>query len=195
MQPLEIIKKYYVVGSRSYSILVEHSKMVAEKSLEIARRLEHWNPDMVFIEEAAMLHDIGIFMTHAPHIGCHGEKEYICHGYLGRELLEQEGLHRHALVCERHVGAGLSIGDILEHKLPIPKRDMRPVAIEEKIICFADKFFSKRPGRLSEEIPLEEVRRKMSLYGRSQVERFEELLRLFSGVRKDPQYRDGEVDK
>ena len=59
-----------------------------------------------------MLHDIGIFLTHAPQIGCHGDKPYICHGYLGRELLEKEGFPRHAIVCETHVGVGLTIADI-----------------------------------------------------------------------------------
>jgi uncharacterized protein len=118
-------------------------------------------------------------MTHAPWIGCHGEKGYICHGYLGRELIEKEGFPAHALVCERHVGAGLSKADIKEYKLPVPERDMLPVSIEEKIICYADKFFSKRLGRLHEEMPLEEVRRQISGYGRTQLERFEELTKMF----------------
>ncbi len=59
-----------------------------------------------------MLHDIGIFLTNAPHIGCYGDKPYICHGYLGREILDKEGLPGHAMVCERHVGAGLTVTDI-----------------------------------------------------------------------------------
>jgi uncharacterized protein len=181
MQPLEIIKKYYAADSVAYSILVEHSTMVAGKAIEIARGLKHLTPDLVFIEEAAMLHDIGIFMTNAPRIGCHGEKEYICHGYLGRALMEQEGLQGHALVCERHVGAGLSKLDISEHKLPLPERDMMPVSLEEKIICFADKFFSKKPGRLKEEMTLEKVRGQISHYGKAQLEKFEELLLLFQG--------------
>ena len=181
MQPLEIIKKYYRVDSVAYAILVEHSEMVAKKSLEIAHGLKHATPDLAFIEEAAMLHDIGICMTQDPRLGCHGEKDYICHGYLGRELLEREGLYRHALVCERHVGAGLSIEDIREHKLPLPERDMLPLSIEEKIICFADKFFSKRPGKLHEELQPDKVRKQMAGYGRSQLERFEEMFRLFIG--------------
>jgi len=53
-----------------------------------------------FIEEAALLHDIGIFNTNLPKIGCYGRHPYISHGYLGRELLENEGLAAHALVCE-----------------------------------------------------------------------------------------------
>ena len=34
-----------------------------------------------------MLHDIGIFRCNAPDIDCHGDAGYICHGYLGAELM------------------------------------------------------------------------------------------------------------
>lgn len=180
MDPVDLIKKYYPSGSIAYDILVEHSRLVAGKSLEIARQVGHLRPDLAFVEEAAMLHDIGIYLTHEPKLGCFGEREYICHGYLGRALLEKEGLPRHALVCERHVGVGLSVADIDMQKLPLPKRNMLPVSLEEKIICFADKFFSKRVESLRIEKTVEEVRQDIQKYGRDKLERFDEMLRLFS---------------
>ncbi|MDO8746319.1 MAG: HDIG domain-containing protein, partial [Thermodesulfovibrionales bacterium] len=143
MNLVEIIRKYYNPESEAYSFLVQHSRMVAKKAVEVAERVKHLNPDIKFIEEAAMLHDIGIFLTHAPQIGCHGDKPYICHGYLGRELLEKEGFPRHAIVCETHVGVGLTIADIEKNNFPLPRRDMMPKTLEEQIICFADNFFSK----------------------------------------------------
>ena len=91
-----------------------------------------------------MLHDIGIFLTDAPGIFCFGDKPYICHGYLGADLLREEGFPRHALVCERHTGAGISAESIIKQDLPIPHREMLPVSMEEQVICFADKFFQKR---------------------------------------------------
>src|SRR3990167_5700954 len=109
MDPLMIIQKYYPINSKSYQFLVEHSNAVTKKAIETAEKVPHLNPDLKFIEEAAMLHDIGIFLTHAPEIECFGKKPYICHVYLGRELLEKEGVSKHALVCERHVGVGISI--------------------------------------------------------------------------------------
>ena len=90
-----------------------------------------------------MLHDIGIFMTRTPELGCHGKHPYICHGILGSDLLKKEGQPELALVCERHVGVGISKADIHRHRLQLPKRDMIPVSIEEQIVCYADKFFSK----------------------------------------------------
>ncbi len=179
MDPVKIIKKYYDPDSRSYHFLIEHSRMVAKKALTIAERLRHLDPDLCFIQEAAILHDIGIFMTYEPGIGCYGDKTYICHGYLGREILEKEGFPGHSLVCERHVGVGLSRYEIEEKNLPLPKRDMLPVSIEEKIICFADKFFSKDKEFLLKEKPLARVRAGIAEFGEDKLRLFDEWLKVF----------------
>jgi len=183
LDPFEIIKKYYVPGSLAYEILVGHSRMVVKKSLEAAKNIKHLNPDILFLKEAAMLHDIGIFLTDEPRLGCFGDEEYICHGYLGRELLEKEGLPDHALVCERHVGVGLSISDIERQRLPMPKRGMLPLSLEEKIICFADKFFSKRIDALHIEKSLDEVRESIRKYGEDKLRIFDEMYDLFGKTR------------
>ncbi len=179
MDPFAVINKYYVSGSRAYHFLTEHGRMVAGKAEQIARRVGYLNPDVKFIREAALLHDIGILFTTQSGIGCFGDKPYVCHGYLGRELLESEGLPVHALVCERHVGAGITRKEIEENGLPVPHRDMIPVSIEEQIICYADKFFSKDTESLHQAKPLERVRRVISLYGEEQLHRFNEWVRLF----------------
>jgi len=180
MNPEDILKKYYNPESRAFYIIMQHSSVVTEKALEIARGLKHLHPDSSFIHEAAMLHDIGMFLTRAPQIGCHGNCPYICHGYLGREILEKEGLLGHALVCERHVGVGITVRDIEEKSLPIPKRDMVPITIEEQIICFADKFFSKVSGSLIQERPLNSIRETIAEYGAEKLERFDEWVRMFN---------------
>lgn len=179
MDPLDVIEKYYDPESKAYHFLVHHSRLVAKKAFEIAERARDLNPDVKFIEEAAMLHDIGIFYTNAPKIGCYGYKDYICHGYLGRELLEKEGLPRHALVCERHVGVGITAEEITSNNLPLPKRDMLPLTIEEKIICLADKFYSKSEHDLMHEKPLEMVRRIVNSYGEGKLSIFDEWLDIF----------------
>ena len=179
MNLVKIIEKYYNPESTAYHFLIQHSRMVTEKALRIAERVEHLKPDLHFIEEASMLHDIGIFLTNEPKIGCHGDKKYICHGYLGREILEKEGLPKHALVCERHVGVGLTVKDIEEKHLPVPKRDMIPVSIEEQIICFADKFFSKDSDFLLKEKPLERVRNSIAKFGEEKLRKFDDWLKVF----------------
>jgi len=179
MDPLKIIQKYYQTDSKSYKFLVKHSASVARKAVEIGKNVSHLNPDLKFIEEAAMLHDIGIFLIDDSKIGCFGKRPYICHGYLGREILEKEGLPKHALVCERHVGVGISVEDIEKQKLPIPKRDMTPISIEEKIVCFADKFFSKNEEFLSKEKNPDMIRIEASKFGDDKVKIFNRWVEKF----------------
>jgi uncharacterized protein len=179
MNPLDIIRKYYDAESTAYYFLIHHSRLVTVKALEIAGKVKELNPDLSFIQEASMLHDIGIFLTSAPKIGCYGYREYICHGYLGRELVEKEGFPRHALVCERHVGVGVTAEEVRNSHLPLPERDMVPLSLEEKIICLADKFFSKSEHDLLHEKPLEKVRGMVADYGEDKLKLFDEWVKLF----------------
>lgn len=179
MEVLEIIRKYYKPGSIAHNVLLAHSEKVAEKALAIAERVRSLGPDLLFIREASLLHDIAIFLTNAPHIGCYGDKPYIAHGYLGRELLEKEGFRKQALVAERHVGVGITIEDISRHGLPLPLKDMTPQTLEEKIISFADKFYSKVKGKELKEKSLEEVRTSIRRYGEEKLLIFDEWVRFF----------------
>ncbi|MDR2121395.1 MAG: HDIG domain-containing protein [Tannerella sp.] len=177
MNPLTLINKYFIAGSAAHTILVRHSRDVADKALSIARAHPEMRLDLVFIEEAAMLHDIGIFLCNDPEIDCHGRFPYICHGYLGAELMRREGFPRHALVCERHTGTGLSPEMIDGRLLPVPFRDMRPQSAEEQLICFADKFFSK--SKPDEERSVDKARQNISKYGSRDVRRFDEWCKRF----------------
>lgn len=177
MYPLDLIEKYYPKDNEQKTILVVHSTSVAQKALQIAGNHPELKLDTTFLHEAAMLHDIGIFLTNAPIIQCFGEKPYICHGYLGADLVREEGFVQHALVCERHTGAGLSLADILKQELPVPHREMLPVSLEEQVICFADKFFSKT--HLDREKTVEVARKSIARYGDDGLARFDNWCRLF----------------
>jgi len=179
MNPTDIIRKYYPPYSKAHYFLIHHSSLVAKKALELAQGVSYLKPNLEFIEEASLLHDIGIFLCNAPKLGCSGHKEYVCHGYLGRELLDREGLPRHALVCERHVGMGITVEEIKTNNLPLPLREMIPVSPEEKIICFADKFYSKNEHDLLHEKPLEKVREVIRGYGEGKLKLFDEWSQLF----------------
>ena len=170
MDALAIIDKYYPEDNELKHILVTHSRSVADKALWIAETHPELELDKQFLEEAALLHDIGVFLTDAPGIHCYGTHPYICHGYLGSQLLQKEGFMRHALVCERHTGAGMSLQSILEQNLPVPHREMVPISLEEQVICFADKFFSKT--RLDSEKSIEKALKSISKYGEDGIIRF-----------------------
>lgn len=177
MDALAIIDKFYPEENQLKHILLTHSRSVTDKALWIADRHPELNLDRRFLEEAALIHDIGVFLTDAPGIHCFGTHPYICHGYLGSELLRREGYPRHALVCERHTGAGISLDGILERQLPLPHRDMLPVSLEEQVICFADKFFSKT--HLDREKSVEKALKSISAYGEDGVERFKDWCKRF----------------
>jgi uncharacterized protein len=170
MDVFSVIERYYSDNKALKEILVTHSRAVAEMALQVADRHPELDLDRTFLEEAAMLHDIGIFLTDAPGIECHGSEPYICHGYLGAELLRKEGLPRHALVCERHTGAGLSLEQIIAQQLPVPHREMLPVTLEEQVICFADKFYSK--SHLERTRTPEQAEKSLAKFGEEGVARF-----------------------
>lgn len=170
MDVFSVIERYYSDNKALKEILVTHSRAVAEMALQVADCHPELGLDRTFLEEAAMLHDIGIFLTDAPGIECHGSEPYICHGYLGAELLRKEGLPRHALVCERHTGAGLSLEQIIAQQLPVPHREMLPVTLEEQVICFADKFYSK--SHLERTRTPEQAEKSLSKFGEEGVIRF-----------------------
>lgn len=138
-----IIDKYYPLDNELKNIYMVHARKVTDLALEMARNHPELDMDLQFIEEAAMLHDLGIFLTDAPGIHCYGNAQYLCHGYLGAEILRSLGYERHARVCERHTGTGLRKEQILANGWDIPAMDLMPETLEEQLICFADKFFSK----------------------------------------------------
>jgi len=179
MFPLAIIEKYYDLQSAAGRILIRHSRSVADKALAIARAHPEMDLDLPFLEEAAMLHDIGIRFCNAPEIDCHGSFHYVCHGFLGAELLRKEGFPRHALVSERHTGTGISLQMIKENKLPLPHRDFIPVSLEEQLICFADKFFSKSEPESEKRIL--KIEKSLQKYGEDTVLRFKQWSQLFLG--------------
>jgi len=177
MNPYEIIEKYYVKDSAIYRILKTHSEQVAQKAISVLQNHPELEVDRQFVFEAAMLHDIGINLCNAPGIHCFGTHKYIEHGYLGADLLRTNGFPLHALVCERHTGTGLSLSVIIENDLPLPHRDLMPVSLEEQIICYADKFYSK--SHPEKELPLDKVRSGLMKHGAEHVSRFDAWHKLF----------------
>lgn len=174
----ELLKKYYTNNEKAYKLLVVHSAQVRDFALEILDKhpeFAYINTD--FVSEAAMLHDIGIFLCHAPGIYCYGTHQYIEHGYLGADLLCEEGFPKHALVCERHTGSGLTLESIVKNNYPLPHRDMLPFSVEEKLICYADKFFSKSNPDIM--FSPEHIRENLLKFGKEEAERFDEMHEMF----------------
>jgi len=177
MDPITIIEKCYKKGTALYDILISHSTDVMNKAVSVVEKHPELEADINFVKEASMLHDIGIFLTHAPSIKCYGTYDYICHGYLGREILDKLGYPEHGLVCERHTGTGLTLNQIISEKLPLPHRDMVPITTEEQIICFADCFYSKT--RLGEEKSVDRIRKGITKHGEASLKQFNKWCDMF----------------
>jgi uncharacterized protein len=56
---------------------------------------------------------------------------------------------------------------------------MIPISLEEKLICYADKFYSKSDKHLTIPRSVEKIRKKMLKYGEDKIRKFEELASLF----------------
>lgn len=178
MEVIDIIDKLYKGKEGLKELLLLHSRQVAEKAMDVLDKHPEIQADRTFVYEAAMLHDIGIIKTDAPGIGCNGTRPYICHGMLGAEMLRAEGLERHARVAERHTGTGLTRETIKRQGLPLPQEDFSPETIEEQIVCYADKFYSKsNPERTKS---TDQVREMLSRFPDADLERWDKWVMLFS---------------
>ncbi len=177
MNPEELIAKYYSEQPELQALLLRHSRDVANMALQIADMHPEMQIDRQFVYEAAMLHDIGILYTNATDIHCHGNAPYIQHGILGAELLRKEGYPKHARVAERHTGAGLTARMIRTQLLPLPEEDFTPETLEEKLVCYADKFFSKSSPDIRKSLP--KILKSLSRFELQSPRQFIEWKNLF----------------
>lgn len=167
----QVIDKYYPAETPLRDIYMRHCQSVADKAIQLAS-LHNLPLDNADIKAAAMLHDIGIFLTDAAGIHCHGTQPYIAHGRLGADLLRKEGAPETlARVAERHTGTGLTPADITRLGGILPDdRSYMPETILERLVCYADKFYSKN-GDMKEK-SLDRVRASLAKFGPDAVERF-----------------------
>jgi len=172
-----LLHKYIDPNGELFEVVYRHSRAVADLALRMLACHPEFGVDKTFVETAALLHDIGVVGVNAPEIFCYGSEPYIRHGLLGAEILLGEGLEAHALVCERHTGTGLTLQDIERQNLPLPYMDMSPQSIEEQLICFADKFFSK--NHLDTERTPSEARDKLLRFGDDSLARFDKWCEMF----------------
>ena len=185
----EIIGKYYPSDDNLRRLLLHHSRQVAERVEKIVRRHPEWEVDSSFLEDAAMLHDVGIFRCDAPGIHCHGNAPYLHHGILGAEILRHEAesadaslrprYEQLARVCERHTGTGLTAEQLEILDIHVASPDLMPETLEEQIVCYADKFYSKsHPER---ERTIEQTIESLRKFGEDGVLKFCEWARRFEG--------------
>ena len=82
-----------------------------------------------------------------------------------------------ARVAELHTGSGLTSAEITQQKLPLPARDYLPSSLLEKLICYADKFYSKSGDMKRKNF--DRVRGALAAKSSSAAERFDSLAGIF----------------
>ncbi|MBI5589456.1 MAG: HDIG domain-containing protein [Deltaproteobacteria bacterium] len=82
--------------------------------------------DQGFLWSAALLHDIGRYVTHDP----------IRHGLAGYDLLTRLGYGQEAHVCASHILFGLEACEAA--RFGLPARDFVPRTVEERLVPLVD---------------------------------------------------------
>lgn len=185
MNSIEIIRSFYPEDTEQRRLLMLHSSQVRDKALQIiaSPACKDLNIDLQIVNDGALLHDIGILQCHAPSIHCEGDKDYLLHGVIGARMLREYGqanginMEPYARICERHTGAGLTADDIRRQHLPMTIQDYLPETLEEKLVCLADKFFSKSSP--NKEKSMERIETSMLKFGNDTLLRFKELCKIF----------------
>jgi len=170
-EAIKVLKRY-ASSEKAFKGILAHCKAVQKLALDIGKEVKDVNLD--FIKSASLLHDIGRFQSGL------GGKDVVKHGIFGAEILRKEGLLDHALVAERHLGAGISREDILEQGLELPAQDYIPISKEEKIICHADNLI-KRGKVISVEEAVERFSKEL---GKKVAKKVKKLAREVEGLKK-----------
>jgi len=143
---------------------VTHSIKVAEKALEIARRIRGASCDQELVGRGALFHDLGKTKTH--------EME---HGKIGAELGGRIGLPREICdIMEKHIRGGLTEPEARELGLPV--KDYTLTRIEERIIIYADRLVDiihdgivMVASEQDAEVRFEKILRTYPKYGKNEI--------------------------
>lgn len=107
---------------------ITHSIHVAEKALEIARRIGENSINEELVGRGALFHDLGKTKTHQ-----------IDHGKIGAELGRKIGLPQEICdIMEKHIRGGLTAAEARELGLSVKDYTLR--RLEERIVIYADRI-------------------------------------------------------
>ena len=163
----------YTISSSDVDILrragvseddITHSVKVAEKALEIARRIGVSSIDQELVGRGGLFHDLGKAKTH--------EME---HGKIGAEIGKKIGLPEAiTAIMEKHIRGGLTANEARELGLPVKDYTLRK--LEERIVIYADRLVDiihdgivKVATEHEAEVRFEEILRSYPKYGKNQI--------------------------
>jgi uncharacterized protein len=125
----------YAPTREAFELVHGHCRIVCELAEQVIAR-NNLAVDVDLVRAGALLHDLGVYRLDGS--------DYIRHGVLGYELLQELGFPDVLCrFCSHHTGVGVSREDVVQQKLPIPPGDYLAETPEEELVMYADKFHSK----------------------------------------------------
>ena len=163
-------------SGRGKENVYQHCQKVASYAVVLANLYNDKNIganldiDLIFM--GAMVHDIGWLAAPIE------RQNSVRHGEEGDNWLLELGIEEKvARFCLCHVGSGFSQNEASQKGLD-PNLNHLPLTLEEMVVTYADKFFSKN-GKTH---TIEEIDEEMKGYGEESYTRWLELKKLFGGL-------------
>lgn len=146
-QQIEELHRKYAPNDKVYELVYGHCQIVSEIAQWCAGNIrDKEDVDTELLIVAALLHDIGTYVLFNNEGKVENGRLYPLHAILGAKIITDEGIDaRVASLVETHVLLGLSKEEIIEKSWPLPARDYIPGSIEGELLCYADRFHSKKP--------------------------------------------------
>ena len=148
---------------------IKHCLAVAEASAKVGHILaKKRSIDGSFLWSAALLHDIGRYMTH----------DALLHGVEGYKLLSMLGHEKEAYVCASHILFGLNAPEAVQ--IGLPNRDFVPRTIEEKLVPLVDYLIEyDQPTTLDSRFSSLRKRNSGSTFFLDRLDRAQEIAQIF----------------
>lgn len=142
---IEEVHKRYAQSEAVYDLVYGHCKIVAEIAVWCAEE-NNLDVNKELLEAGCLLHDIGTYALFNAEGSDANEHNYKQHAVFGAALAAEEGFDpRIADMIRTHVLMGLSREEIVQGGFGMPQNDYFPASLEARLLCYADRFHSKKP--------------------------------------------------
>jgi uncharacterized protein len=173
---IERLHRKYAPNQQVYDLVYGHCQIVAEMALWCAENVTDTDIDKQLLETAALLHDVGSYAFFDDNGKGLNSRLYPQHAILGAKILTDEGIdERITSIIATHVLLGLTKKEIIDKPWPLPEHNYEPQNIEGELLCYADRFHSKKPCFNNFDTFLEGLKQDLPLQG----EKFEQWSRRF----------------
>ncbi len=144
-EQIKEVHKRYAQNDFVFNLVFGHCKIVSEIAKWCVEN-KNLTVDKNLLEAGCLLHDIGTYALFDEK-GLNGnEHNYKQHAIFGAALVVEEGFDsRIADMIRTHVLMGLSKDEIIKSGFGMPQKDYFPATLEARLLCYADRFHSKKP--------------------------------------------------